>query len=251
MSNAQVKFVDIHAHLSDKSFEGKLEALSKELKDFIVLNAGENHKDDEKILLESKRYENLFPCIGLHPNFISVASKEEIRQSLDYIAVHIKEAFAISEIGLDYRGKNESQISAQKRIFTELLELAELEGKVCIVHSRKAMEDMLKILPSFETKIIIHNFEGNQAQYAKAAEAKAYVSISTGFIKFKRDSLIKKISLDRLFVETDSPVLSPDEGLNTPLNIPKILDYISALRGIKQTELKEKIFMNFNNLFYG
>ncbi len=247
----EAKFVDIHAHLSDNRFEGKLDSLAKELKDFLVLNAGEKLTDNEKILLESKKHPNFLPCIGLHPNFISSATEEDVSKSFDYIAKHVKEAFAISEIGLDYRGKDELQISSQKRIFTELLELAELEGKVCIIHSRKAMDDLLKILSSFEAIVIIHNFEGNQAQYTKAVESKAYVSISTGFIKFKRDNLIKKMALDRMFVETDSPVLSPDNELNTPLNIPKILDYISALRGIKQIELKEKIFMNFKKLFYG
>lgn len=245
------KYIDAHAHLADKAFDKEFEVLGLKLSGYLVLNAGEKPEENLKILLQSKEYQNILPCIGLHPNFISTAKKEDVRNGVDFIASKISEAFAISEIGLDYRGKDEEQKRLQTIIFTEILELAELRQKVCIIHSRKAIDAVLKILPSFETKVIIHNFEGNQSHYERAVENNAYVSISTGFMGFKRDNLIKKIALDHLFVETDSPVLSPDENINTPLNIPKILKYIANLRGMKEEELKEAVFSNFQKVFYG
>ncbi len=247
----ETKYVDIHAHLADKVFDKEIAALAPKLSDYAILNSGENPEENAKILSQYGHYTNLLPCIGLHPNFISSASRQEVNEGMDFIANNIAASFAVSEIGLDYRGKDEEQKRLQMVKFSELLELAELKNKVCIIHSRKAMNELLEILPSFETKVIIHNFEGNQAHYQKAIAVNAYISISTGFIKFKRDSLLKKLNLERLFVETDSPVLSPDDNINTPLNIPKILKYIADLRGMGEEDLRERILLNFQKLFYG
>lgn len=247
----EAKFVDVHAHVADKAFDESRDKLAAELDGFIVLNSGEDPAENAKILNDSKKHVSFLPCIGLHPNKVSVLSKEKIAEGVNYIVTHINEAFAVSEVGLDYRGKDESQKALQKKAFEEILALAELKGKVCIVHSRKSIEDVVRTISSFRARVIIHNFEGNQAQYLKAVEANAYISVSTAFIKFKRDSLIKKIALDRLFVETDSPVLSPDENMNTPLNIRKILKYVADLRGMREEELKEAVWDNFRRVFYG
>jgi TatD family hydrolase len=247
----EIKFIDIHTHLAEGEFDESRDRLAAELKDFIVLNAGENKEENSKILFEGQKYSNFLPCIGLHPNVVSTSGREKSAEEIDYIVTHVNEAFAISEIGLDYRAKEETEKALQRKVFSELLELAELKSKVCIVHSRKSIDDLLRTLPSFKTKIIIHNFEGNQAHYARAAEIGAYVSISTAFMRFKRDNLIRKIALDRLFIETDSPALSPDENMNTPLNIQKILKYVAALRNMKEEDLKLAIFENFKKVFYG
>ena len=65
------------------------------------------------------------------------------------------------------------------------------------------------------------------------------ISISTGFMKFKKDNIIKNVNLNRLFTETDSPELSPDNKLNTPLNIQKLLNYISSIKKMGVEEIRE------------
>jgi TatD DNase family protein len=247
----ETKFIDIHAHLADKAFDGGREELCSELSDFIVLNAGEGPEDNSKVIDIGVKHPNILPCIGLHPNALSSLGKVDIARSVDYLATHINRAFAISEIGLDYRGKSDREKTLQKNVLSEIFELTELKEKVCIIHSRKAIEDILSMLRSFKIKAIIHNFEGNQNQYLKAVEAGVYISISTGFIKYKRDNLIKKIDLNKLFLETDSPVLSPDSKINTPLNIRKVLNYVATLRSMNESELKDIIFSNFKDVFYG
>ena len=166
----ETKFIDIHAHLADKAFDDKREGLCSRLNDFIVLNAGEEPEENSKVLNMGKRYPNILPCIGLHPNTLSRMEKEGVAKCVDYLATHINEAFAISEVGLDYRGKSDQEKTLQKNVLSEIFELAELKGKVCIIHSRKAINELLSMIRSFEIKVIIHNFEGNQNQYFKAAE---------------------------------------------------------------------------------
>ena len=245
------KFVDIHAHLSDARFEADREELLKDLGGYIILNSGEDIGEDERILAESTRHSNLLPCIGLHPNNVSCYDNIEIEKSLAYLEEKIPGAFAVSEIGLDYKQKDEKQIQVQKKVLYKILEIAEKNKKTCIIHSRKSTDDVIDILSNFHTNIVMHNFEGNLTQLKKAQDNGLRPSISTGFIRFKKDNIIRALDPDGFFVETDSPALSPNNERNTPLNIPLILDYISGIKGITTMELKNSIYLSFCKMFYG
>lgn len=247
----EIKFVDIHAHMSDHAFDADRDKLMMELSDYIILNSGEYPEENERILSLGQKYPNLLPCVGLHPDFITRYGSARREEGFEYLFKNINRAFAVSEIGLDFNKKDEEQISVQKSIFMNILELAEKHGKVCIVHSRKAMESMLEIIPSFKVKIIMHNFEGNSHQHERAIDNGAFISISTGVMRYTRESFLRKLHPDHFFVETDSPVLSPDANRNTPFNIPKLLDYIAAVRKTDAMVLKAQVYSNFRRVFYG
>ncbi len=247
----QPKFVDVHAHLSDAAFDIDRESLLKKLEGYIILNAGEEIEENERILNEGARHSNLLPCIGLHPNKLSHYDDADTDKALAYLDEKIPAAFAVSEIGLDYKLKDEKQMLIQRKVFSKILETAEKNNKVCIVHSRKSMDDTLDILGNFSVKAVLHNFEGNLAQLKKALDMGINPSISTGFIRFKKDNVIRAMKNDEFFVETDSPVLSPDQNRNTPMNIPLILEYISSIIGTKPIELKNSIYLSFCKMFYG
>ncbi|MCL5009628.1 MAG: TatD family hydrolase [Candidatus Parvarchaeota archaeon] len=244
-----IKFVDIHAHLSDHAFDSDRGEIISKLGEYIVLNSGEYPEENERILSLGQKYDNILPCIGLHPDFITRYGSASREKGFQYLFNNANKAFAISEVGLDFNKKSEEQIDTQKKIFMNILEIAEKNNKVCIVHSRKAMSSMLEIIPSFNVKIIMHNFEGNAEQHVKALDLGAFISVSTGVIKYTRDSFLRQLNLDHFFVETDSPVLSPDSGRNTPFNIPKLLEYIATVRKTDPQILKQKVYDNFKRLF--
>lgn len=245
------RFIDVHAHISDASLKGlRGEFLSKISNSYIILNSGENKNDNENILKDSKEYKFLLPCIGLHPNEIAAKKYEEIQGEFNFFSDNISRFFAVSEVGLDYRGKDIYQIEQEKEFFYSILEIAERNGKVCIIHSRKAIDDVFDAVSSFKVKAIIHNFEGNLRNLDRAYELGIGISISTGFMKFKKDNIIKNVDLSRLFTETDSPALSPDDGINTPLNIPKLLNYISSIKNMEANDLKSVVYQNFMRVFY-
>ena len=242
------KFIDIHAHLSDRSFDGNREDLISRLEGYIVLNAGENPAENEKVLsLESS---SVLKCIGLHPNYVSSASENEIANGLDFLSANVNKAFALSEVGLDYKNKTDAQKKTQVSILGRIFELAEKNNKVCIVHSRNSISELIDLSKSFKARVIIHNFEGNWTSYTKAVDAGIGISVSTGFMKFKKDSLLRKMDLSFLFTETDSPVLSPDNKINTPLNIPRLLNYIAGIRSMDSNELKQIIAGNLVRFFH-
>jgi TatD family hydrolase len=245
------KFIDVHAHISDKSLEKVrdrfLDGISNS---YLILNAGENKSDSERILNDSEKYKFLLPCIGLHPNEIAYKPYSVIQTEFDFFSNNINKFFAVSEIGLDYNGKDIYQMEQEKEFFYRILEIAEKEKKVCIIHSRKAIEDIFDAVSSFRIKTIIHNFEGNLRTLNRAQELGINISISTGFMKFKKDNVIKNVDINKLFTETDSPALSPNNDINTPLNIPKLLNYISSIKKMEADEIKSAVYKNFNRLFY-
>lgn len=215
------KFIDVHAHISDKSLENIRSAFLGSISDsYLILNAGENKEDSENILKDSRKYSFLLPCIGIHPNEIAYKPYKIIQEEFDFFSNNISKFFAVSEIGLDYKNKDIYQMEQEKEFFYKILEEAEKNNKVCIIHSRKAIEDVFDAVSSFNIKAIIHNFEGNLRNLGRAQELGINISISTGFMKFRKENIIKNVPIDKLFTETDSPALSPDDNINTPLNHP-------------------------------
>ncbi len=245
------KFIDAHAHMSDGSLEQVRDKFLDSISgSYLILNAGENKSDSKRILNDSEKYKFLLPCIGLHPNEIAYKSYQVVEAEFDFLSSNLGKFFAISEVGLDYKGKDIYQMEQEKEFFYKILELAEENRKVCIIHSRKAMDDVFDALSSFHVKSIIHNFEGNLRNLDKANELGINISISTGFMKFKKDNIIKNLSMDKLFTETDSPALSPDSNVNTPLNIPKLLNYVSSIKKMEADQIKSAVYKNFRRVFY-
>lgn len=245
------RFIDIHCHIGDKSFDNIRESILDKMKgEFIILNAGEEIESNKISLNLQEKYDWIKACIGLHPNQISIMNQGDIDKNLSFIEENIDKAFAISEVGLDYKNKDQSQIERQLRTLQRLFEIAEKNRKVVIVHTRKAMDDMLNLIGSFKIKVILHNFEGNMSQCEKACDMNLGISISTGFIRYKHDNIIRKVRDNLLFSETDSPALSPDENINIPLNITKIVDYIAGIRNVESNEIKALIYSNFLKIFY-
>ena len=245
------KFIDVHAHITDKSLEKERGKFLDSISDsYLILNAGENKEDSKRILKDGEKYRFLLPCIGLHPNEIAHTSYQIVQTEFDFFPSNISKFFAVSEIGLDYKGKDIYQMEQEREFLYKILDLAEKNKKVCIIHSRKAIEDVFDVLSSFHVKAVIHNFEGNLRNLDKAQELGINISISTGFMKFKKENIIRNVDIGKLFTETDSPALSPDDNINTPLNIPKLLNYISSIKKMEAEEIKSAVYKNFVKVFY-
>jgi TatD DNase family protein len=112
----------------------------------------------------------------------------------------------VGEIGLD--GTYDVPYERQKQVFNGMLALAESEKKPVSIHSRKALDDILEVLPSYRIKgVLLHWFAGSKRQLTRSMDMGLYVSYGPALV-YSEDKkvLLKNTDRSRFLVETDGPV---------------------------------------------
>ena len=138
---------------------------------------------------------------------------------------------AIGETGLDYF-RLKGELLWQKERFRTHIRAAVESNLPLIIHTRNAREDTIQIMKeenASSAKGVMHCFTETYEMAKQAIDQDFYISFS-GIITFKNaESLretVKKIPLDRMLIETDSPYLAPvpNRGkLNEPANVVYVL----------------------------
>jgi TatD DNase family protein len=109
-----------------------------------------------------------------------------------------------------------------------------------VVHSREATSETLEILDREKPeKVVFHCFTGNWEEAKSILDRGYYLSFS-GVITFGPkvaylEEVVKKAPLDRIFVETDAPFLTPVPHRGKR-NEPAWVRYV----GEKVAEIKKK-----------
>ena len=242
--------IDAHCHLESMK-EYRFD------KDFIPVTVGYSHKANVKNLEIAKKLKIPF-VIGIAPQ---TALKEDI-SNLDSRVEFIKNSEtkpnAIGEIGLDYHwAKTKEDIEKEKLVFNSMLELAKNMKLPVVIHSRSASKideetkkfgsaesDVIKILEenSF-SKIMMHFFSGKVEEAERAYSLGAYISIPPLRSK-ERKEIIKKIPLENLLVETDSPYI-----VRTPQEVKKSIEYIAEVKDLDFEIVADQTAKNAIKLF--
>ena len=245
--------VDTHCHLDMLPQEDLLESV-KTL-DYL-LTIGCDKEEIKKAIELGNKYENVFVAIGYHPYDVGDLTDEDIEE-LERLAKENPKVIAIGECGLDfYRDKTPKE--KQEYFFKKQIELAKKLRKPLIIHSRSADRETEKVLSQyapFENGGIMHCFGGDERLMEFSLEAGFYISFAGNITYPKADNLrniLKKVPLDRLLLETDSPFLSPQKvrgTQNKPSNIYYTLEFASELLGIEKNKLERITDENFKRLF--
>lgn len=154
---------------------------------------------------------------------------------------------AIGEIGLDYH-YDYSPREIQQKVFIDQIRLAKSMKLPIIIHDREANDDMLGILKdeeAFDTGVVMHCFSGSAELARQYVKLGAYISIA-GPLTFKNNrktiEVVEVVPLDRLFVETDSPFLTPVPfrgKRNEPAYVEHVADKIAEIKGLTYREVVE------------
>jgi TatD DNase family protein len=115
----------------------------------------------------------------------------------------------IGEIGLDKTyTSNEEQFKRQKQVFARLLEEAEKLKKPVSVHSRKTLDEIFEVIPSYKISgFLLHWFDGSKKQLAKAMDLGCFVSYGpVSVYSVDKQVLISNTDKNKILVETDGPV---------------------------------------------
>lgn len=245
-------YTDTHCHIRKDIYKDIDEIVDKAINAGVtkMINNGTNLESNKEVLELSKKYDSLYPSLGIQPEELD----DDIEESLEFIESNINEIVAIGEIGLDYYYSEDTK-DKQLEVFEKQLILAEKYNKPIIIHTRNAFDDTLKIIKRHpNVKGVIHCFSDG------LEEAREYIKLGymlgiDGIVTFKNSNLkdvLKNIDISNIVLETDSPYLSPvpNRGKqNNPSNIPYIASYIADIYNISLEELQQKISKNVKNMF--
>ena len=183
---------------------------------------------------------------------------------------------AIGEIGLDYYWVKEPEKQARQRdVLKQQLRLAQEVNKPVIIHMREendawfgqASVDLLEILsewhgqliaessPLVERPGVLHSYNGNLETAQKAIALNFYIGV-TGPVTYKnaeeKRQIIRRLPLERLLIETDSPFLTPvpHRGKrNEPAFVAHIADKIAEIHMTTREQVAEVTSANAARLF--
>lgn len=213
--------------------------------------------DLEKLISYTKKYPSVYASVGVHPCNVSKApmiGSDEIEE----ICKKEQKIIGIGETGLDYY-HDISTKNAQIESFLQHILASQNTGLPLIIHSRNADIDMMNILEAEQKKsafpALLHCFSSSEELAKKALDLGIYISIS-GIITFKNatilQDIVKKVPIEFLLIETDSPYLAPipHRGkANHPQFVHHVAKYIAQLKSISFDEVAKNTTNNFLKLF--
>jgi TatD DNase family protein len=145
--------------------------------------------------------------VGIHPESVASDDPEKLAE---LVRSNRQAVDGIGEIGLDgtYEAERGVPYERQKQAFHSMLALAEAEDKPVSIHSRRALDDILDILPSYKLRgALLHWFAGSKKQLARSMDMGLYVSYGPALVYADdKKVLLKNTRRDRFLVETDGPV---------------------------------------------
>jgi len=206
-------------------------------------------EDWERCLKIAAHYENVFASIGLDPMFW-----QHTELLVRFIETHQEQIVAIGEVGLDYyRERDHDNRENQKDNLQRVVELSKELELPLQIHSRSAGKQAIDVLSRANASSVqMHAFDG-KASYAKEASSELdfYFSIPTSIVRSpQKQKLAKAVKIDRLLIETDSPVLGPDrEKRNEPSNLPVVIEELSRRLHRDEEELRQIVLENTLRLY--
>jgi TatD DNase family protein len=202
----------------------------------------------------AESFDEVYGSVGVHPNHDE--GKEPSVEELVAEAAN-KNIIAIGETGLDYF-RSEGDLDWQRERFMRHIEASKQCGKPLIIHTREAQKDTIDIMQRENARDaggVMHCFTENWGMAKAALDMGFYISFS-GIVTFKSaaelQQVARKVPLDRMLVETDSPYLAPvpHRGKqNEPAYTSHVVDFIAGLRDDSAENIAQQTTENFYRLF--
>ena len=257
----QLSLVDSHAHLDMKEFDrDRSEVVERAFQDGIrsILCPAELTKTRsiQKVLELTGKYDTLFAAAGIHPHQAKHFHHDCAQKIIDLFKE--KRIKAVGEIGLDFH-YNFSPPRKQEEVFRHQLNIAQDLDLPVIVHSRNSGKEVARAIEEerFTKGGVQHCFSDDWEQAKRMMDHNFFISFS-GILTYPKAFLLreaaKKIPLERLLVETDSPFLVPlllrgKKKRNEPAFVIEVAKALAELKDVSLDKLADTTSKNFASLF--
>ncbi|MFI5036274.1 MAG: TatD family hydrolase [Acidimicrobiales bacterium] len=256
-------WVDSHCHLQDRFVEDRgaaagevaatlARARAAGVERAIVIGTDVATSREGLALAAADAPVELYATVGLHPH----EAVSDLAPVADLARAGHPRLVGIGECGLDYFYEH-SPRARQLEAFAAQVRLAHELDLALVIHARDAFDDLLGVLGAEGTpaRAVVHCFTGTPADAENCLAAGCDISVS-GIVTFKKaDALrdaVRRVPLERLHVETDSPFLAPMPhrgSTNEPAYVAVVGAYVADLRGEQLADLRAATAANTARLF--
>jgi TatD DNase family protein len=250
-------FVDSHCHLDFPELIGQLPSVLDAMAANRVTHAliiSVNLRTLPDVLRLAAEHENLYATVGVHPD--TEDAGEPTIDELVALAAQPK-VVAIGETGLDYY-RLTGDLEWQRTRFRSHIRAARECRKPLVIHTRAAGADTLAIMRderAGEAGGVMHCFTETWEVAQAAMDQGFHISFS-GIVTFKNAKMVqdvaRRVPLDRMLIETDSPYLAPVPyrgKTNQPAYVRYVGEEIARLRQVPVEDVAAATSANFFRLF--
>ena len=268
---------DTHCHLDFNKFDDDREIVIRRAMEVgieRILIPGLDLESSQAAIKLAETHPGIYAAVGFHPTDLDKFS-EQAFEEIKRLVTHEK-VVAVGEVGIDYYWIKEREERAfQVQILQRQLDFAASANKPVIIHMREeedawfgqASIDLLQTLqewhkvlitenhPLAEKPGVLHSFNGNLDTAEKAISHNFYIGV-TGPVTYKnaeeKRQIIRRLPLERLLIETDSPFLTPvpHRGQrNEPAFVAYIADKIAEIHMTTREQVAEITATNAARLF--
>ncbi|PIW37135.1 MAG: hydrolase TatD [Candidatus Kerfeldbacteria bacterium CG15_BIG_FIL_POST_REV_8_21_14_020_45_12] len=256
-----------------------------------MINVGTNFATSQRSVEIAERTPGMWAAIGLHPIHLakditetakfsgeeySFTTKSELFDKRKFFELaQSPSVVAVGESGLDYFHLEdfkhpdmtaEQFVERQKETLYEILGFAREIERPHIFHCRDAYDEFADIVRQFGdnsdggsvgagVRGVVHCFTGSWEQAEKLLELGLYIGF-TGIVTFPNaqslQDIARRVPLDRLLIETDSPYLAPQAvrgQRNEPSHVIHVAEKIAELKGLSLEEVALATTQNAISLF--
>ena len=251
-----MKLIDTHCHLDEIDNLNSVLDQAREAGVTGIIAVGINYETNQKVLELAEKYNGMvYPALGLHPQELPEMDDAEVERTLGQIEKNIEKAVAVGEIGLDYHKRIRALTSKERQqsVLRDVILLAKKHDKPISIHSRYAWKDALTISTEVGIQDAVFHWYTGPSSVLRDLLAQGYYVSATPATEYHSEHrrAVREAPLDRLMLETDSPVSYGREDRYTaaPKDVIRSLNAASEIKGIDRESLAERTTQNAIRFF--
>lgn len=251
--------IDTHAHLTDARYEGDVsEVIKRSIESGVkaIVNPSTTLADAMRVDRLCREYPQVYGLIGLYPGEAKEESWQRELEVMWKLLNNNKKLVGIGEIGLDVAPLKINP-KLEYEVFETQLKYALNNDYPVVIHTRNTEREMWDVFKRYDQlpRGHMHCFSGSVEWLEYVLERGFYIGFD-GNVTYKSAEnlreLAKRVPIERLLLETDSPYLPPEGKRGTrneSANVRITAEFLAKLRGETMEELVVATTQNAKELF--
>jgi len=252
-----VRLFDSHAHIGAPELVGDAPALIARAREagvagMLAIGAGYGVGANAGAVMLAQEHSAVWASVGVHPHDAAEWSELAATALDGWLA--LARVVAVGECGLDYFYAH-SPRDAQRAALAAQIRIARAAGRPLVIHvrpsagARDAFDELLQIFDREGAERaggVIHCFTGD-LPFARACLERDFDISFSGILTFKNASELREVAralpLERLMVETDTPLLAPTPHRgkrNEPAWVARVAECLAEVQGRRAEEVAER-----------